>query len=756
MAPVPEDLGLRLDSRLPPLPLENGKVEEVLPAYAARLRESGLLPEADIVEAAWQAARASRPGGYGNSLARRLLAARARGDDDEVGVLEDLLAKLVPPTWVYLTDERLVEQLREAAEPPRPEPEAPWRPRERSVATMNALARRLIDDLPGWVETTFGGYVRFVGLADRRFTLVKAGVRRAVGRINLRDGPYIWLARPEPADLAELRARLSRPATLVPRTRHGVEGYRFILDTEEDYALLKEVARRALDTIWGIHAGREGAADALFRAQNVVAIGWIELGDLAALPTEREAFKEAVEQAYPAARPMSRAVSTSVLWRFVHEMEVGDTIVSPSKKGGEVMIGRVSGAYTYAVTRSAAFPHQRAVEWVRVVQRSTLTPAARSEIGALQTLFRITRTAAEFAALRDGIAPPPPAPVAEPEVSRPAASDLPDAAFLIEIDEALDRKGQLILYGPPGTGKTYTARRFAVWWLLRDSPGTDVNTVLTDPAAFAIAEAELAAPTADGGVGRLTNLTFHPSYAYEDFVEGFKPAPSPDGSLRLALEDGIFKRVCRQAAARPGERYLVFIDEINRANIAKVFGEIITLLERDKRGMTIMLPQSKEPFTVPPNVYVLGTMNTADKSIKLLDAALRRRFAFAELLPDPTLLAGVTVRGLALDRFLTELNRRVAHREGREKQIGHSFLLEAGQPVTAPEEVARRFRQEILPLLQEYCYDDYAELAVYIGRALVDADGQRLHEAILDDPEALIDALAAEFGPAPPADEADE
>jgi 5-methylcytosine-specific restriction protein B len=249
-------------------------------------------------------------------------------------------------------------------------------------------------------------------------------------------------------------------------------------------------------------------------------------------------------------------------------------------------------------------------------------------------------------------------------------------------------------------------------------------------------------------INQLTFLTFHPSYTYEDFIEGFKPVPSAatGGGLNLRLEDGVFKRICRQAQANPGKRYLVLIDEINRANLAKVFGELITLLEKDKRGkFKVVLPQSRETFTIPENVYLLGTMNTADKSIKLLDAALRRRFAFKELMPDADLLTGGKIGDLLLDVFLEELNRRIATREGREKQIGHSFLLEDGKAVDEPEEFARRFRQEILPLLQEYCYDDYADLAYYLGDKLVDKQAQTLDFDILNDPDKLVEALAFSF-----------
>jgi 5-methylcytosine-specific restriction protein B len=241
-------------------------------------------------------------------------------------------------------------------------------------------------------------------------------------------------------------------------------------------------------------------------------------------------------------------------------------------------------------------------------------------------------------------------------------------------------------------------------------------------------------------------LTFHPSYSYEDFIEGFRPTPSSAATgLTLSLESGVFKRVCREAQAKPDTPFLLLIDEINRANVAKVFGELITLLEKDKRGLMVTLPQSKESFTIPPNVFLLDTMNTADRSIKLLDAALRRRFSFIELMPDVEPLQGAKVGGLELAEFLLALNARVAEHVGREKQIGHSFFMEDGQPVTDVDVFAERFRHEVLPLLQEYCYDDYATLARYIGNGLVNSEEQTLNADKLYDAESLVAALEDEY-----------
>ncbi|MCB8924029.1 MAG: EVE domain-containing protein [Ardenticatenaceae bacterium] len=244
-------------------------------------------------------------------------------------------------------------------------------------------------------------------------------------------------------------------------------------------------------------------------------------------------------------------------------------------------------------------------------------------------------------------------------------------------------------------------------------------------------------------IGPLTWVTFHPSYSYEDFIEGFRPVDTGEGNLVLKMEDGLFKRVCREAQAYPQKKYLLIVDEINRANLAKVFGEIITLLEKDKRGLVVTLPQSRESFTIPENVYLLGTMNTADRSIKLMDTALRRRFAFLEIMPDVSLLTGATVNTLPLDEFLMALNGRIIETEGREKQIGHAFFLDREQPVSTPEEFGRRFRQEILPLLQEYCYDDYTELAHYLGKQLVDVQAQSFNMEVLSDADRLIEALTA-------------
>lgn len=253
--------------------------------------------------------------------------------------------------------------------------------------------------------------------------------------------------------------------------------------------------------------------------------------------------------------------------------------------------------------------------------------------------------------------------------------------------------------------------------------------------------ASAAAPS----VQRLTSVTFHPTYAYEDFIEGFRPKQSAQDQMTLTLVDGVFKRVCDAARAHPHSRYVVLIDEVNRGNIPKIFGELITLIEKDKRGYSVQLPQSGVNFAVPPNVLIIGTMNTADRSVQLLDTALRRRFTFLELLPESDRLEGATAGGLALDTFLDELNQRIRQRFGREKQIGHAMFFDGSSIVDTPESFASMFHYEMLPLLQEYLYDDYTELRHLLGD-VIDVDSQRPAADVMDDPDALCAKLAEHFG----------
>ncbi|MFC7959653.1 AAA family ATPase [Rhodococcoides kroppenstedtii] len=241
----------------------------------------------------------------------------------------------------------------------------------------------------------------------------------------------------------------------------------------------------------------------------------------------------------------------------------------------------------------------------------------------------------------------------------------------------------------------------------------------------------------------LTEVTFHASYAYEEFVEGYRPIRS-GSSTNLELKPGLFTRVAACAHENPNDQYILLIDEINRANLPRVFGELMTVIEKSRREERVELPASGTYLSVPDNLAILGTMNTADRSIRTLDAALRRRFGFIELMPDTSILRGTVIGELSLDIFLDELNRRLVEGAGRERQIGQSFFLDDGEPIATPEEFGDVMRTEVIPLLQEIAMDNYGQLEMYLGSTVVDADSQTFRELVNDD-EKLLSALTVNF-----------
>jgi 5-methylcytosine-specific restriction enzyme B len=232
-----------------------------------------------------------------------------------------------------------------------------------------------------------------------------------------------------------------------------------------------------------------------------------------------------------------------------------------------------------------------------------------------------------------------------------------------------------------------------------------------------------------GPIHRYRVVTFHPSFSYEDFVRGIRPVETDsEGTTQFRLVDGVFKQICDEARANRTKRYALFIDEINRANIATVFGELISLIERDKRavfddnddlvrGMAVQLPGSDEidgviepPFGVPHNLDIYGTMNTADRSIALLDVALRRRFEFQEMEPNYELLDR-RVGEVHLGSLLRRVNDRLEFLLDRDHRIGHAYLM----IVNEMDDLRRVFRAQIIPLLQEYFFDDLARVRTVLA-----------------------------------------
>lgn len=236
--------------------------------------------------------------------------------------------------------------------------------------------------------------------------------------------------------------------------------------------------------------------------------------------------------------------------------------------------------------------------------------------------------------------------------------------------------------------------------------------------------------------GYVRIVTFHPSYSYEEFVEGIKANVS-DEKLSYLIEDGTFKKICRDAEHEPDKKFVLIIDEINRGNISKIFGELISLIEHDQRQgekneLTVNMAYSKKRFSVPKNVYIIGTMNTSDRSLVQIDVAFRRRFGFVEFMPKPELLENIG--SISLSKLLSNLNELILFREGnREHQVGHTYLMKNGKSLQTISELKFVFETEIIPLLQEYFYDDYNQLYNILGEGFVDITKQEIKKIQQED-----------------------
>jgi MoxR-like ATPase len=398
---------------------------------------------------------------------------------------------------------------------------------------------------------------------------------------------------------------------------------------------------------------------------------WADVGPIEPATTMNEIWAR-VKEAFPDDPPGRWRTTTGSLHRFANAMQQGDLVVTTV--GAIVYIGRVTGNPTWHADGRPEFRRRRDVEWLNVESPAKVEDLSPSVAASLKMPFAVARIAAadEVASLV-GLGKPVEAPVV---TLANVSDDLAQRAFftrshLQEIVDILAEKRQLIFFGPPGTGKTFVAQLLAEHL------------------------------TATGGDWQL--VQFHPSYAYEDFMEGYRPTVTQDGLVSYELRQGPFRRVVEDARGDPGHPYLLIVDEINRGNIPKIFGELLFLLEYRDRPVT--LQYAEEPFSLPPNLYVIGTMNTADRSIALVDAALRRRFYFVPFLPREEPVKGVLRRWLAHHerddlpaRLLDVLNEKIAKDE---IAIGPSYLM-SGDGSEAS--LRRVWRYAIMPLLEEHYF----------------------------------------------------
>ena len=370
--------------------------------------------------------------------------------------------------------------------------------------------------------------------------------------------------------------------------------------------------------VYLIRPGKDFKWFEAFQEDSFVGLGSPRLADLSGL--DKEQIAEEARANHP---KKSQPFHSNVTWRmdyFVNQIRVGDIIVTPAPDRNHVAYGLITGDYRYDTEGLVGEVHHwRPVQWVGTASIDDLPESARRTMGSPLSLYRLDAQEEfrEWVGGAEGTAKVSPS--GSPTASRfddLADRLLLDASFLDTAWALLEDRRQVVFYGPPGTGKTYVARELA-----REIAGADAVTL----------------------------VQFHPSYAYEDFVEGYRPDPKTGG---FRLVDGPLKEAATRARESEGPHFLI-VDEINRGNVAKVFGELYFLLEyRDEK---IRLQYSSEPFDLPDNLYLIGTMNTADRSIALIDAALRRRFHFVGFFPQEGTAIGKVLRRW-LERHKPELS----------------------------------------------------------------------------------------------------
>lgn len=493
-------------------------------------------------------------------------------------------------------------------------------------------------------------------------------------------------------------------------------------------------------------------------AQEHLALGPSKVGSLSEVIAlnKKSDISLAVRTAFQDASLDALSIEAHNLIELVYRLTEGSVVALLSDSSTVEAVGFVRGSYQFKP--GAKRPHRVPVRWVHNRSFELSTPI--DELGTQLVALEPTHPAVadlEASLLVNGVGPaswpnfnslaespptlPPKTVVSGAEHSSGIRVEPPPPLEGVarQVVEMLDRKRQVILYGPPGTGKTYHAERIALEIIARHN--------------FNCLPSQLSDRQRDLVYGRggtdpyIATCTFHPMYSYEDFIEGYRPAGEG-----FKLEPGIFKKLVTAAQAQPAKRFVLIIDEINRGNIPKIFGELITLIETSKRATTsALLPLSKEPFTVTDNLLVIGTMNTADRSILLLDTALRRRFAFKELLPEPHLLRSGRIADVALSTWLRALNRRIVEqlgRDGRNLQVGHAYLMPSGKPAATISRIGEIVRDELWPLLQEYCYEDPNKLASILAAdkgGVFDRDAANLRFDLFEPgrEDALAQALTA-------------
>jgi hypothetical protein len=443
--------------------------------------------------------------------------------------------------------------------------------------------------------------------------------------------------------------------------------------------------KRAYERVWIYAPGRAAEHWDEFYRDGIMGVGWDEIGDFRQF-TSLEEMSQAHTTTYSRdTRPINDA---RACWEFATQMAPGDLVFA--RQGLDTIIGYgvVTGDYQWQQIRTR-FKNIRTIRWEG---RGSWKYAGQFPVKTLTEITEdadLVRTLRSLVSLDEVVAPPTP-PLAElPPYSIEQALD----GLFLTADEfegilRLCRiKKNVIVQGPPGVGKTFVAKRlgYSLMGFKDDS--------------------------------RLGMIQFHQSYSYEDFIQGYRPTDNG-----FALKNGLFYEFCHRARIDQDSTYIFVIDEINRGNLSKIFGELLMLIEADKRGPAWSVPltyspTSQQQFYVPPNLFLLGMMNTADRSLSMVDYALRRRFGFVTLesrIGSESFTRFHNERGTpeavlsAINLRLTSLNEEIAHDTsnlGPGFCIAHSFFCPGDSVIADGDWYRQVIETEILPLLEEYWFD---------------------------------------------------
>lgn len=435
---------------------------------------------------------------------------------------------------------------------------------------------------------------------------------------------------------------------------------------------------------WKISCGRTGRYAAAHKENGVISIGWGEIPD----PRTFNTYEQILEK-YKAVdnREYDPAYAARQCYMFSNEIKSGDYVFGYGS-GAVILVGIDQGVFDYKEAQdwsrgisnvNESHRNIRKVKWLNTlpVETTRMSADLKKKLARNQTILPLTEAEAKEILNLAGVGTQledSSEKITGINLDELCKKSLKPSSFFETIERRLLHKKQVVFFGPPGTSKTHIAKHFADWFA-KD--------------------------------GEVASVQFHPSYSYEDFIEGYRPSGD---SRQFTLDSGVFKTFCTQAMAS-SKRHVFIVDEINRGNLPQIFGELLHLLEY--RNEEVTLPYSKLPFIIPDNVYLVATMNSADRSIAMVDYALRRRFEFFTFPADASALGqyleqnncNIPVKNVV--SLFEKVNAVIAQELGKHYQVGHTYFMKQNLTESTLKEL---WTYSVLPLLEEYFFDNQSAL----------------------------------------------